>query len=116
MATIWGWVSRAAALASRLKRATKASSSDRCSCRILMATGRASTSSRAFQTRPIPPVAMGDSSTYRPARVVLASDDMEGMLRGGGLSVRGRFGPVLDGADSSDHHGRGGAAELDMQD
>ena len=53
--TMFGCWSRAAASASRRKRATKASSSARCSARSFTATGRSSTSSVARNTVDIPP-------------------------------------------------------------
>jgi hypothetical protein len=61
--TMFGCCSRAAASASRLKRATNASSSDRCSASSFTATGRSSTLSRARKTVDMPPAPRRPSRT-----------------------------------------------------
>ena len=95
MATMEGWARRAAATASRRKRATNSGSAARWAWSTLTATGRVSTVSVARQTVAMPPEAMGASSRYRPPMVVPRSRGPPlGVTVGG---VGSDTGPTLPG-------------------
>src|SRR6266508_2518641 len=67
---MFGWLSPAAARASRRNRSTKPGSEARLGCRTLTATSRARTASWARKTSPIPPAAIRSTTWYRPSSVV----------------------------------------------